>query len=98
MSAPTRDRADTAPRPTAGEATPTTRPPRRRLTASRRGAFPGSAFTPPWIIGFCVFTLGAMIYSLVIPFSHYTLASNRIRPAGLSNYAGLIEDPKVVTS
>jgi len=58
----------------------------------------GYAFISPWIIGFCVFTLGAMIYSLVISFSHYNLASNRIRPAGLSNYAGLIEDPKVVTS
>lgn len=37
-------------------------------------------------------------YSLVVSFSNYNLASNRIRPAGLSNYANLIEDPKVVTS
>ena len=55
-------------------------------------------FISPWIVGFCVFTLGAMIYSLVISFSDYNLASNRIRPAGLSNYTNLIEDPKVVTS
>jgi multiple sugar transport system permease protein len=55
-------------------------------------------FIAPWIVGFCVFTLGAMIYSLVISFSNYNLASNRIRPAGLANYADLIEDPKVVTS
>lgn len=71
---------------------------RPRLTASRREALAGYAFISPWIIGFCVFTLGAMIYSLVISFSTYTLASNRIRPAGLSNYANLIDDPKVVTS
>lgn len=39
-----------------------------------------------------------MVYSLVISFSHYSLASNRIRPAGLSNYANLFADPKVATS
>ena len=71
---------------------------RRGLTASRREAIAGLLFISPWIVGFCVFTLGAMIYSLVISFSHYNLANNRIRPAGVSNYANLIEDPKVVTS
>jgi multiple sugar transport system permease protein len=70
----------------------------RRLTASRREAIAGLLFISPWIVGFCVFTVGAMIYSLVISFSNYNLASNRIRPAGLSNYSNLIEDPKVVTS
>lgn len=70
----------------------------RRLSAARREALAGYLFISPWVIGFCVFTVGAMVYSLVISFSHYNLASNRIRPAGLSNYAGLIEDPKVVTS
>jgi len=69
-----------------------------RLNASRREAIAGLLFISPWIVGFCVFTLGAMVYSLVISFSHYNLASNRIRPAGFSNYANLIEDPKVVTS
>ncbi len=70
----------------------------RRLTATRREAIAGVLFISPWIVGFCVFTLGAMIYSLVISFSHYNLANNRIRPAGMSNYTNLIEDPKVVTS
>lgn len=98
MSAPTRHRA--VPSRTAGGAEPPTTagPPRRRLTAGRREAMAGYLFISPWIIGFCVFTLGAMVYSLVISFSHYNLANNRIRPAGLSNYANLIEDPKVVTS
>ena len=71
---------------------------RRGLTASRRESLAGLLFISPWIVGFCVFTLGAMIYSLVISFSTYNLASNRIRPAGVSNYANLIEDPKVVTA
>jgi multiple sugar transport system permease protein len=70
----------------------------RRMSASRREALAGFLFISPWIVGFCVFTLGAMVYSLVISFSHYNLARNRIRPAGLSNYMNLIEDPKVVTS
>jgi multiple sugar transport system permease protein len=70
----------------------------RRLSATRREAVAGLLFISPWLVGFCVFTLGAMIYSLVISFSHYNLASNRIRPAGLSNYTDLIKDPKVVTS
>ncbi|HEX6499105.1 MAG TPA: sugar ABC transporter permease [Micromonosporaceae bacterium] len=39
-----------------------------------------------------------MIYSLVISFSHYNLATNLIRPAGLDNYKGLLEDPKVAAS
>jgi multiple sugar transport system permease protein len=100
MSAPTRDRPDSSAgspdRPTSATQLPPAT--RRRLSASRREALAGLAFISPWIIGFCVFTLGAMIYSLVISFSHYNLANNRIRPAGLSNYANLIEDPKVVTS
>jgi multiple sugar transport system permease protein len=70
----------------------------RRLTASRREAIAGLLFISPWIVGFCVFTLGAMIYSLVISFSTYNLARNRIRPAGLENYANLFADPKVAIS
>lgn len=70
----------------------------RRLTASRREAIAGLLFISPWIIGFCVFTLGAMVYSLVISFSTYNLARNRIRPAGLDNYANLFADPKVAIS
>ncbi len=56
------------------------------------------AFLAPWIIGFLIFTLGAMIYSLVISFSHYQLATNTARPAGFSNYELLLEDPKVMIS
>src|SRR3954465_6610134 len=64
----------------------------------RRESIAGYLFISPWIVGFLIFTLGAMIYSLVISFSHYQLATNTARPAGLSNYEALLEDPKVLTS
>ena len=63
-----------------------------------REAVAGYLFISPWIIGFLVFTLGAMAYSLYISFSYYNLAKNTTRPAGLDNYRALIEDPKVALS
>lgn len=74
------------------------RAPGKRRSAARREAIAGYLFISPWIIGFLLFTLGAMAYSLVISFSRYNLATNRARPAGLDNYRLLIEDPKVATS
>jgi multiple sugar transport system permease protein len=65
---------------------------------NKREAIAGYLFISPWILGFLVFTAGAMIYSLVISFSHYQLATNTARPAGLSNYELLFEDPKVMMS
>lgn len=72
--------------------------PRRRSRARRREALAGYLFISPWIVGFLVFTAGAMTYSLVISFSHYNLATNTARPAGLSNYAELLQDPRVRTA
>ena len=37
-----------------------------RVRYNRREATAGYLFIAPWIVGFVVFTLGAMIYSLVI--------------------------------
>ncbi|HZC73118.1 MAG TPA: sugar ABC transporter permease [Jatrophihabitans sp.] len=68
---------------------------RTKRKASRREAVSGFLFISPWIIGFLVFTLGTMIYSLVISFSHYNLATNVAAPAGVSNYKELIHDPLV---
>lgn len=65
---------------------------------NRREAIAGYLFISPWIVGFLVFTLGTMIYSLVISFSDYNLATNIIRPAGVDNYTELFENPKVVAS
>ena len=64
----------------------------------RREALTGLLFISPWIVGFLVFTLGAMVYSLVISFSRYQLATDTARPIGLANYQQLIEDPKIVTA
>ena len=78
--------------------TPPTAKPLKARKYNRREAISGYLFISPWILGFLVFTAGAMIYSLVISFSHYQLATNTARPAGFSNYEALIEDPKVLTS
>src|SRR4051794_25189192 len=64
----------------------------------RREATAGYLFISPWILGFLIFTAGTMIYSLVISFSHYNLATNVMRPAGLDNYKALFDDPRVATS
>ncbi|MEU8819371.1 sugar ABC transporter permease [Actinoplanes sp. NPDC048796] len=65
---------------------------------NRREAIAGYLFISPWIIGFLIFTLGAMIYSLAISFSHFNLATNKMRPGGLDNYRALLDDPRVAGS
>lgn len=80
------------------EAARSEKPARRRNTQRRKEAIAGYLFISPWIVGFLVFTVGAMVYSLVISFSYYNLATNRVRPAGFDNYAQLIADPKVAAS
>lgn len=63
-----------------------------------REARAGYLFILPWVIGFLVFTLGAMIYSLVISFTNYDLSTDTASPVGFSNYELLFKDPKVMTS
>jgi multiple sugar transport system permease protein len=65
---------------------------------NRREAVAGYLFITPWILGFLIFTLGTMIYSLAISFSHFNLATNKMRPGGLSNYRALLEDPRIAGS
>ena len=65
---------------------------------NKREAIAGYLFITPWIIGFLVFTAGAMIYSLYISFSNYNLATNTARPVGIDNYAELFDDPRVMVS
>jgi multiple sugar transport system permease protein len=71
---------------------------KRAKKVNRREAIAGYLFISPWIVGFLIFTLGAMLYSLYISFSHYNLALGRIRPAGFDNYDQLIQDPDVLRS
>lgn len=76
----------------------TSRPPVKVRKYNRREAIAGYLFISPWIIGFLVFTLGAMVYSLVISFSDYNLATNIATPVGFANYAELFQDPLVAKS
>ncbi|WP_348789427.1 sugar ABC transporter permease [Leifsonia sp. NPDC080035] len=70
-------------------------PKKRASKYNKREAIAGYLFISPWIVGFLVFTLGAMLYSLYISFSNYNLATNSASPAGFDNYAQLFQDPKV---
>jgi multiple sugar transport system permease protein len=74
---------------------PTEAKPPRARKYNRREAVAGFLFISPWIIGFLTFTLGAMIYSLVISFTHYNLATGTAPPAGVDNYKQLLDDPLV---
>ncbi|MFE5407514.1 carbohydrate ABC transporter permease [Microbacterium sp. NPDC056569] len=74
------------------------RPPKVTQHYDKREALAGYLFISPWIIGFLVFTAGAMVYSLYISFSNYNLATNTARPVGVTNYANLFEDPRVGVS
>jgi multiple sugar transport system permease protein len=82
--------------PAAGETAPEKK--LRVKKYNKREAIAGYLFISPWIVGFLIFTLGAMLYSLVISFSNYNLATNSATPAGLDNYAELFNDPKVALS
>jgi multiple sugar transport system permease protein len=83
-----------------GRASDTSRPQKKQRGKkyNRREAIAGYLFISPWIVGFLVFTLGAMIYSFVISFSDYNLATNTATPTGFDNYAELFNDPKVALS
>ena len=74
------------------------KPAKRGSKYNRREAIAGYLFISPWIVGFLVFTLGAMLYSLYISFTNYNLATGDATPAGFDNYAGLFQDPKVALS
>ncbi|WP_136057534.1 sugar ABC transporter permease [Microbacterium sp. K24] len=74
------------------------RTPRVKQHYNKREAIAGYLFISPWLVGFLIFTAGAMIYSLYISFSNYNLATNTARPVGIDNYAQLFEDPRVGVS
>jgi multiple sugar transport system permease protein len=71
---------------------------KRAKKFNKREALAGYLFISPWIVGFLIFTVGAMGFSLYISFSHYNLALGRITPAGTTNYEQLIQDPDVLRS
>jgi multiple sugar transport system permease protein len=72
------------------EATPTARR-RRPLSQSRREELAAYLFISPWIIGFLIFTVGAMIFSLGLSFWDTDLLA-RSRFVGPGNYVALFQD------
>lgn len=71
---------------------------RPREVYNKRETLAGYLFISPWIIGFLVFTVGAMLYSLYLSFTNYDLATGIASPVGTANYQRMIDDPKVVTA
>ncbi len=71
---------------------------RGRQKYSRGETIAGLLFISPWIIGFTIFTIISMVWSLNLSFSSYDLATNTGAPVGFENYRLLLEDPKVLTA
>lgn len=59
-----------------------------------RAAF---SFLSPWIIGFLIFILGPMIWSLFLSFTSFNLVDSP-KQIGLKNYQRMFEDPRVHTA
>lgn len=57
-----------------------------------REALTGWLFALPWIIGFLVFTLGPMLFSLYTSFTNYSI-TNSPTWTGTANYNNLFNDP-----
>jgi multiple sugar transport system permease protein len=71
---------------------------RPREVYNKREALAAYLFISPWVIGFLVFTAGAMLYSLYLSFTNYDLSTGIADPVGAANYARLLDDPKIATS
>lgn len=63
-----------------------------------REVLAGYLFISPWIIGFVIFTVISMSWSLGLSFTHYDLAAGTATPAGVGNYKLIFGDPLVLTS
>ena len=71
---------------------------RRRRRLLRGETLAGYAFIAPWLIGFLVFTVISMSYSLILSFTNYDLSTNTASPVGFANYQLIVADPKVLTA
>jgi multiple sugar transport system permease protein len=65
--------------------------PRGRLSERAREEIAGYLFIAPWLIGFLIFSAGAMVYSLKLSFYETDLLSTS-RFVGLQNYRDLADD------
>lgn len=71
---------------------------KRKARYNRRETIAGLLFISPWIVGFLIFTVISMSYSLVLSFTNYDLVTNTMRPVGTANFEQLFENPRVLTS
>jgi multiple sugar transport system permease protein len=74
------------------------RPSGRWTAAQRREWLWAMLFLSPWIIGFLVFTLGPMVWSLWLSFTDYDPLVNEANFIGVDNYARMLDDPRVPLS
>lgn len=58
---------------------------RKSLSLERKESVWGYVFVSPWIVGFLVFTLGPLLFSLYASFTNYDITS-RMEWVGLQNY------------
>jgi len=73
------------------------RPSRRSMKSKTREAIAAYTFLTPWILGLILLTLGPMLYSLYLSFTHYDLLSDP-RWVGLENYVKMFTDPRYLKS
>lgn len=73
---------------------PASRRPRRFDKRETRAAL---LFISPWIVGFLVFTLGPMVWSLYLSFTKYSLIDSP-KFIGFQNYQRMIDDDRVKTA
>ena len=72
--------------------------PRGAGVARRAGVPAGYVFLVPWFVGFAVFTLGPMLFSLYLSFTNYSLLASP-QWTGLANYRRLFtSDPRYIHS
>ena len=70
---------------------------KRRLTQRTEDILTAYLCLLPWIIGFLAFTLGPLVFSLVLSFFQADLFTRNIF-VGLGNYVNLVQDPLFLKS
>lgn len=64
------------------------------LTTKRREALVFYLLVAPWVIGFLVFTLGPILFSLYVSFTQWSMLSQPVW-VGLENYRNIFQDPDI---
>lgn len=72
--------------------------PRKQLTHQQRHTLWAFIFLSPWFIGFFLFLIGPMLWSLWLSFTDYDPLVPDSQFLGLENYQQAMQDPRVRTS